>query len=143
MRTLLGLLNGGTPYRYTSILRFDGDRLESVWTLDRQEEGADTFPLDLPVEASYCGLVRDEGAPFVTADALVDPRVEKHPKRAVLRSYCGVPIYRPDGSMFGTLCHYDADPHPVEDGTIAAMQRIAALLGPVLPVAAEATLTTH
>ena len=143
MRTLLGLLNERTPYRYTSILRFDGDRLESVWTLDRQDESADSFRLDVPVEASYCALVRDVDAPFVIADALEDPRVEKHPKRSALRSYCGVPIYRSDGSMFGTLCHYDAHPHPVEEATIAAMKRIADLLAPVLPVAGQATLTTH
>jgi CheY-like chemotaxis protein len=142
MRTLLGLLNEPTPYRYTSILRFDGDRLESVWTLDRQDESADTFRLDVPVDASYCGLVRDAGAPFVVADALEDPRVQTHPKRSTLRSYCGVPIYRPDGSMFGTLCHYDRDPHPVEEATVAAMKRIADLLSPVLPVAGRAAVAT-
>lgn len=140
MRTLLATLNAPTPYRYTSILRFDGEKLESVWTFDRSHDSADTFPPDVPVQASYCDLVRETGKPVVIVDALLDARVQTHPKRSVLRAYCGVPIYRADGTMFGTLCHYDEQPQTILDQTVAAMSRIAGLLTSAVPAPGAAAL---
>jgi CheY-like chemotaxis protein len=132
MRALLSTLNGPTPYRYTSILRFDDEKLESVWTFDRVNQSADTFPPDLPVSASYCALIRTEGAPFSMNDSLTEPRAHGHLKRDTLRAYCGVPLFRADGSMFGTLCHYDEQPQAVAAETVDEMLRIASLLTPVL-----------
>ena len=43
-------------------------------------------------------------------DADLDGRVVDHPKRPVVKAYCGVPIPRTDGSIFGTICHFDFDP---------------------------------
>lgn len=138
MRVLLGSLNARTAYRYTSILRFDDGRIESVWTFDRNDESADRFPLDTPVSASYCALVQAGGVAFSMEDSARDARVEGHPKRESLRSYCGVPLFREDGSLFGTLCHYDEQPHVVEDATVAAMEQVAELLVPALsPAAAD------
>ncbi len=92
------------------------------------------------MNASYCALVRTAGAPFAVSDALADPRVATHPKRATLRSYCGVPIFREDGSLFGTLCHYDEQPQLEDGATVSAMQRIALLLKPLLPSAERSSL---
>jgi len=132
MRALLSTLNGPTPFRYTSILRFDDDKLESVWTFDRGNQSADAYPPDVPVSASYCAFVRADGAPFATGDSLTEPRLQAHPKRETLRAYCGVPLFRADGSMFGTLCHYDELPQLVAEETVQAMLRIASMLVPVL-----------
>lgn len=143
MRTLLATLNAPTPYRYTSILRFGDDTLESVWTFDRRHhDNADTYPPDAPVQASYCDLVRATGEPVVIIDALSDARVKTHPKRSVLRAYCGVPIFRADGTLFGTLCHYDEQPQTILDETVAAMARIAGLLAAVIPATGAAALAT-
>lgn len=141
MRTLLATLNAPTPYRYTSILRFDGQKLASLWTFNRSNEGADTFPPDAPTDAAYCDLVRSTGAPFAIADALSDERVQAHPRRSTMRAYCGVPIFRPDGSIFGTLCHYDEQPQAlVEEDTLRAMTRIASLLTTAVPASGAGAL---
>jgi len=137
MRTLLETINHATTYRYTSILRFDDERLESVWTFDRRAPLADSFP-DTPVSASYCAYVRSGGGPFTVENAEEDERLRDHPKRKALRAYCGVPIHRLDGSVFGTLCHYDEAPHAIQPETLAAMARVAELLRPVLPEDAAA-----
>lgn len=136
-RPILAELNAATAYRYTSILRFSGDRLESVWTFDCANPGADPFPTDLLVEASYCSLVRLGRAPFALTNADDDARVATHPKRAEIKAYCGVPIFRDDGSLFGTLCHYDAAPHPIPVGALSALERVARMLVPILGSAAD------
>ena len=132
MRALLGALNAATPYRYTSIIRFVDRTLESVWTFDRTNQGVDTFAPDLPHTASYCSFVRAEGAHVGITDAMADDRAVGHAARESLRAYCGVPLVRSDGSFFGTLCHYDAQPQPLSSSVVGAMERVARLLTPTL-----------
>ena len=135
LRALLAGLNRPTPYRYTSVLRVDDERLESVWTFDRARPDTDTFPPEVALCASYCALVvRARGAVSVE-DALADARTLDHPKRAALRAYCGVPLLRSDGTLFGTVCHYDERPHPVDPATVAALAQLAARLTRELPLA--------
>ncbi len=133
VRSLLATLNAQTPYRYTSILRFDDDVLRSIWSFDRDNDRIDSFPADLPVESSYCGFVRASRTPMAITDAAKDVRVADHVKREELRSYCGVPIFAADGSIFGTICHYDSAPFPVRPETIATIERVAKLLAEALP----------
>jgi len=135
LRALLASLNQPTPYRYTSVLRVDDDRLESVWTFDRARPDTDTFPPDAALCASYCALVVRERAAVSIEDALADPRAADHPKREALRAYCGVPLFRRDGTLFGTLCHYDERPQPVDPATLAALSQLAARLTCELPPA--------
>ncbi len=131
VRGLLGMLNSTTNYRYTSILRFDDAKLESVWTFDRENDRVDAYP-ERRIEQAYCVFIEATGHSFSVADALEDVRVSGHPKREKMRSYCGVPLLRTDGSMFGTLCHYDPMPRAVDARVIAAMVQVAGMLTPGL-----------
>jgi CheY-like chemotaxis protein len=131
MRALLALLNEPTPYRYTSILQCQEGTLESVWTFDRERDGVDAFP-STRLEDSYCVFVEASRTTFATEDSSADPRVATHPKRKVLRSYCGVPLFRADGTVFGTLCHYDPLPHPIDEAAIEQMNQVAQMLAPTL-----------
>jgi CheY-like chemotaxis protein len=132
---LLAVLNGNSKYRYTSLFRFAQGKLESVWTFDRSRRSVDAFAPDLPIGASYCTYVASAAAPFHVADSQTDPRVADHPKRETLRAYCGVPLFRADRTLFGTLCHYDEEPRPLEPAVIAEMERAATLLTAQLPPA--------
>jgi CheY-like chemotaxis protein len=132
LRAVLALLNERTPYRYTSILHCQEGTLESVWTFDREHDGVDAFPATR-LEDSYCVFVEASRATFAIEDASKDPRVLAHPKRESLRSYCGVPLLRRDGTVFGTLCHYDAAPHPVDPAAVERMSHVARMLAPALP----------
>lgn len=133
VRAILTELNADTPYRFTSVLRFDADRLESVWTFDRENRRVDTFPPAMAVTESYCGLVGADRTPLAMADSLTEPRAEGHPARGSVRAYCGVPLFAPDGSVYGTLCHYDHEPRPVRAATLAQLERLSGLLSPFLP----------
>lgn len=111
MRAILADVGGKSQCRFTSLLRFaDDNTLSSVWTYDRENPGSDPFPLGLPIEASYCVLVRATNEAIAIENATTDRRVATHAKRDELASYIGVPLLRSDGAMFGTLCSYDAQP---------------------------------
>jgi GAF domain-containing protein len=133
LREALARLNAASGCRYTSLLRFAEDNtLTSIWTYDRDRPKTDPFPIGLPVHASYCVLVRDSGTMAVIEDAKRDPRVAKHPKRDALARYIGVPLFREDGSMFGTLCCYDSEPHAIDQATRDAVAAAARQIEPWL-----------
>lgn len=131
-RSLIGTLNASSACRFTSVLRFATDgTLTSVWTHDRADPGADPFPLRMPVEQSYCKLVRDTATPWTIEDAATDGRVADHPKKNELARYVGVPLVGSSGEIVGTLCSYDAQAQPVPDEVrrlhVVAAKRIAPL----------------
>jgi CheY-like chemotaxis protein len=122
LRAALERLNAATTCRYTSLMLFgENDTLTSLWTYDRDRPKADPFPIGLPVHASYCVLVRDAGELTVIEDARSDPRTATHPKRTELASYVGAPLFRADGTMFGTVCCYDEEPRKIPDSTREAL----------------------
>ncbi|MBA3452355.1 MAG: response regulator [Deltaproteobacteria bacterium] len=108
---ILAEVNHASPCRFTSLLRFNADEtLTSVWTYDRENPGVDPFPLELPIHASYCVLVRATGTTCSIENARTDPRTASHPKRDEQSTYIGVPVFRPDGQLYGTVCSYDPRP---------------------------------
>lgn len=113
LRSLLRDANRRTDFRFTSLFRFDGEALTSVWSYDRDNPTGDQFPTGVDVEGSYCVFVRANGGPFVVEDALDDPRVAAHPKKDQLRAYCGVPVRDGAGRVIGSLCHFDERPRSV------------------------------
>jgi CheY-like chemotaxis protein len=132
VRAGLALLNSTATFRFTSAFRFDQERLTSVWTYDRSAPHADQFPLSMTVNASYCAKVRDGRGPFVVSDSRSDARVATHPKRLELLSYCGVPLYRADGSIYGSLCHFDAEARLVAQDAVRWLEQGAELMKPSL-----------
>ena len=127
----LRFLNSRTTHRFTGIYRFDGDTLRNVALLDA-EHVATTRGDDAPLAATYCAIVGAYERPFATDDALVDNRLSAHPGRDMVRSYCGVLLRRPDGSAFGTLCHFDTVPCHVPTAEVALMERVAPLFMQVI-----------
>ncbi len=116
-----------SDYRFISIFRFKGGKATSVVHVDREnlsltqaDEVADT--------ATYCCYVRDQGGPFITADALTDPRTALHPAREVIRSYCGIPIVEPEGHLIGTLCHYDIVPRDPDQLNLPLLLQVSSAL---------------
>jgi CheY-like chemotaxis protein len=133
LQAALKRLNAATPCRYTSLMLFgENDTLTSLWTYDRDRPKADPFPIGLPVHASYCVLVRDAGELTVIEDARSDPRTAAHPKRTELASYVGAPLFRADGTMFGTVCCYDEEPRKIPDSTREALTAAAREVEPWL-----------
>lgn len=126
VRTVVEQISALSRCRYTSLLRFaDDGSLVSIWTHDRDRPAADPFPIALPVEASYCVLIREAGGPVAIEDAHVDERVVAHPKREQLRTYAGVPVRDGSGNLYGTLCCYDEAAHQFPARLLPALEAAA------------------
>ena len=108
-QSALELINQISHYRFTAIYRIVGENLENLMIVDRQTKSLPRLA-QVPVSDSYCVYVRDHHDAFLVQDADQDVRTVDHPKRPVVKAYCGVPLRRPDGSVFGTICHFDFDP---------------------------------
>ena len=125
LATMLGTISTATGCRYTSLLRFESDKLISVWTYDRENPASDAFPLELPIATSYCQLVKDTRSFIAIEDAACDPRAEGHPKQHEISTYVAAPVFRANGEMFGTLCSYDPAPRRVDVDAREAIQTAA------------------
>jgi GAF domain-containing protein len=136
IRAGLIFLNGLTQHRFTALYRFDKETLRNLYFFDRENPAQDSTP-DIPVMASYCVFVRSRRAAFSTTDSLQDERVEGHPKRQIVQSYCGVPLRDINGEIFGTICHFDFRPLPISDENIELMEAVAPLLKASVPQAAR------
>ncbi len=113
VRAALYSLLRRTDYRFISIFRFKDGMATSAVHVDREDLGLQQAA-EVADTATYCCYVRDSHGAFVTADALVDGRTSQHAAREAIRAYCGVPIMDPEGTLIGTLCHYDVVPRDPE-----------------------------
>lgn len=127
LRAALAYLLGLTDYRFIAIFRYEEGMANAAVYFDR--ENPEVMAVDeVPDRATYCCYVRDSRGVFKTADAMHDPRLEDHALRAVVQSYCGVPVMTPEGEVLGTLCHYDLVPRDPEQIDMGLMLQVASRL---------------
>lgn len=105
----LAYLNARTPHRFTGIFKISNGALENLFLYDRENPRAPVWE-PFPPERSYCSIVMSTDSSFALANSVIDSRVANHPARDQVVSYCGVPLHYPDGSLFGSLCHFDYRP---------------------------------
>ena len=127
VRPALQHLNAQSAHRFTAVFRFEGGTLRNLHMVDRDDPAVERCA-DQPVLESYCIYVRRTAETFVTADAANDERVSGHPKQKTVQSYCGIPLFDEDGTMFGTICHFDFEPIPVEEEEVLLLEDVAPLL---------------
>jgi len=127
IRNALVFLNHLTNHRFTSLYRFDDETLKSRIFYDRLNPRQEECP-DIPLETSYCIFLKQTGEAFLTEDSLSDERVVDHPKRRAVQSYYGVPLVTSTGEMFGSLCHFDFEPRPLEPAAAELLDTLAYLL---------------
>lgn len=95
---------------------------------------------ELDVETTLCHEVRQSSREIIIADVKNDPAYCNHhtPRQYAIQSYISVPIFRKDGSFFGTLCAIDPEPKNLEDGQIIPMFRLfAKMIGDCLDADAK------
>jgi signal transduction histidine kinase len=86
----------------------------------------------LVLETTLCDEIRTSGTSVVFAHASENPTYCKHhtPRIYGLESYASVPIFRPDGSFFGTLCAIDSAPANFDEAHVQrSMELLAELVG--------------
>jgi len=108
-----------TGMRFTAVARVT----DTHWTACAVHDEID-FGLEpggeLVLETTICNEIRQHRAPVIFGQASADPHWAQHhtPKMYGLESYISVPIFRHDGSFFGTLCAIDPKPANLDDPLI-------------------------
>ena len=127
LRGALELLNIQSGYRYTAIYRLGATHAENFMLVDRENEPASPFTVDIPLDETYCHQVESLAA-LVIEDASSDPRLGTHKYRDVVRAYCSVSLLEGDGAIFGTLCQFDTAPMATSEATLFLMREMGSLL---------------
>lgn len=131
LHAALRMLNARTPHRFTGVYRYDSPMLRNVSLFDSYEpelrQGADA-----PLDESFCALVPSFGGSLAFEVAKQDARVAARGEVTPVISYCGVQLHANDGTVFGTLCHFDLKPCEARSSDVELLQ----LLAPHLATAA-------
>lgn len=112
--------------------RFEGGRrtVEVASAEDDATVAALTGTSDVR-ERTYCELIADGSLAAVTTDTATDDRLTALAVTHELRigSYLGVPVVRPDGTVWGTVCAYTHDDVPgLGDGDAGALRFVAGIV---------------
>jgi len=127
----LAYLNKGVPHRYTAVYRFDGDLLRNVLLCDKLDKVRPDFLLAVPFKHSFCQFVLRDQA-FRTEDSRQDRRLDGNPYQGVVISYHSVPLTMDEGTLWGTLSHFDMHSLALPEDEFELLQGAAQLLGPHL-----------
>lgn len=120
-----------TGSRFTAIARVT----ETTWTACATYDtlGFGLVPGgQLVLETTICDEIRQSTKAVVFAHASQHPVYSQHhtPRMYGLESYASVPIFRPDGRFFGTLCAIDSAPANFDEAHILrSMELLAELVG--------------
>ncbi len=122
----LQYLNARTTFRYTAIYRLDGQMMRNIALYDRQGEAPASLS-EVPLGDSFCQFViKHKG--FATGNSADDERLAGHPYQGLMNSYYGLPLSRKPGTIYGTFCHFDADPMLIPDGEIPLLEAVSTVL---------------
>lgn len=114
--TILQVVARTTGMRFTAIARVTDDSWTACAVHDLLDFGLkphDTLALD----ATICNEVRQHHQPVIFGHASADAGWSSHPlpKHYGFESYTSIPIFRSDGTFFGTLCALDPEPRNLDD----------------------------
>lgn len=127
--TLLKVVSEMTGLRFAAIAYVTQDS----WTACAVHDGLN-FGLsaggELDVTTTLCAEVRDSLRPIVIEHASQDLQYCNHrtPQQYGFESYFAVPIFRRDGSYFGTVCGLDPRPTKLKDEKLLSMLTLFAQL---------------
>lgn len=125
-----------TGMRFTAVAKVTEDRW--IACAVRDELGFGLLPGgELQLETTICNEIRQHHTPVVFGHASAHPVFNQHhtPKHYGLESYISVPIFRIDGSFFGTLCAIDSVPADLDDpNVLRTLELFAELIGRQLEI---------
>ncbi|NGZ83772.1 GAF domain-containing sensor histidine kinase [Duganella aceris] len=106
--TILETVAAITGLRFVCVARVTADSWTTCAVLDRLAFGLNVGD-GLDVTTTLCEEVRDTGSAVVIDNVSTDARYHDHhtPRIYGFQSYISVPLFRPNGEYFGTLCGLD------------------------------------
>jgi GAF domain-containing protein len=127
VRAILDRLCALTGMGFAAVARVTEHRWIACQVLDKIAFGMEPGG-ELQVKTTICDEIRDHGRAVYIDSVQDEPMWRTHPTPVLygFQSYVSVPVYRPDGSFFGTLCAIDPEPHVVNTPeTVAAIEALA------------------
>ncbi|SCY71121.1 GAF domain-containing sensor histidine kinase [Paracoccus tibetensis] len=129
--TILETVMLATRMRFAGVARVTADRWIACRTVDEIDfnirEGD-----EIEIGSTFCQTVRETSEMIIFGDVGSDRLYRNHPIATAfgIVSYTSVPIFRGDGSFFGTLCAIDPEAKDIANPrTVAMLQMFAELIG--------------
>ncbi len=119
-----------TGLRFAAVARVTHDSWTACAVLDRIDFGLQVGG-ELDVTTTLCQEIHGSHEPIIISKVSEDIRYCDHhtPKLYGFESYISVPVFRSDGSLFGTVCALDPLPANLSEAqTLAMMESFAKLL---------------
>lgn len=141
--TILETVMMATGMRFAAVARVTRDRWVACRTVDETNFGLKAGD-EIEIRSTFCQTVRDSHEAVIFNDVATDVTYGNHPiaLKFGIASYASFPIYRGDGSFFGTLCVIDRDAREVRTPrAIAMLKMFADIIGQGLE--AEERLEAH
>lgn len=93
-------------------------------------DGANSNVCETPLNSSFCQYVVTADTPLAVSDARLHPMLASNGAVAGLGvvAYLGVPIHAPTGHVIGSLCAIDHNARDWNDGQLAALSDLAAVI---------------
>jgi hypothetical protein len=137
---IMHALAGLTGLRFICVAHVTAATWTACAILDQLDFGLKPGdPLD--VTTTLCEDVRDSGMAIVIDSVDDSPVYKEHPTPLMygFKSYFSLPLFRPCGAYFGTLCGLDPYPAALSNKTtVTTMRLFAELISKQLKTAAEA-----
>ena len=130
VQTILEAVAALTGLRFVCIARVTDDSWTTCAVLDKLDFGLKVGD-ELDIATTFCQQVRHTRKPIIIDDVSADPTYCDHhiPRLYAFQSYISIPVLRPDGEYFGTLCALDPIAANVSNtATVTSMTLFAQLI---------------
>ncbi|HCN46373.1 MAG TPA: histidine kinase [Pseudomonas sp.] len=126
---ILQVISETTGLRFAAVARVTEARWTALAVLDTFGFGM-TVGGQLDAATTLCNEIRARQKTIVIDEASQDPDYQDHPTPRLygFESYIAVPVFRSDGSFFGTICALDPLPRPLKGSAIQPMMEAFARL---------------
>lgn len=114
VRGAVRYLNSSVPHHDTAVYEITEQILHNLYIFDKLNPKLKPIE-DTPISESYCELVLRTSAPVKIVNAWADVMTRSHNAFPKAKAYCRYPLRDPDGSLRGTLCHFDPAPLPISE----------------------------
>jgi len=142
---ILQVICQSTGMRFAAVARVTEHSWTACAVLDGLGFGMDVGG-ELDIATTFCNVIRSSHQPIVIDKASEDQLYCHHPtpKQYKFESYISVPVYRQDGSFFGTICALDPEPFALKNSAVQPMvEGFARLLSVQIEHEEQAQRTEH
>lgn len=140
---MLKVLCDSTGLRFAAVARVTDTHWTACAVEDRLGFGLGPGG-QLALKTTLCDEIRDSHRTIVIDHASVDPLYCNHhtPRLYAFESYISVPLFYPDGRLFGTLCAFDPEPAQLRNSaSVAVVESFAQLLSSLMEAQERHQLT--